>query len=87
MGKKEKLLAKLFSNKLPRDFTKQELDTLMQLCNCEKQYGGRGSSVAYGHTPTGRVLQFDAPHPGNELYPYQVKMVKNFLIDTKEYKR
>lgn len=84
MGRKEKLLSKLFSDKLPRNFTKQELDTLMKLCNCEKEYGGRGSSIAFVHLPTGRVLQFDGPHPGNDLYLYQVKMVKEFLLSVNE---
>ena len=70
--------------KLPRSFTTAELDTLMSQCGCEKRSGGRGSGIAFCHKKTGRILSFDGPHPGNELYPYQVKMVKKFLSDVGE---
>lgn len=42
----------------------------------QKSSGGRGSGLKYFHEPTGRILQFDGPHPEMELYLYQVKMVK-----------
>lgn len=56
----------------------------MSKCNCKKSSGGRGSGLKYFHEPTGRILQFDGPHPGNELYLYQVKMVKEFLQEVGE---
>lgn len=56
----------------------------MKKCNCTVDSGGRGSSVAFIHKPTGRVLQFDGPHPGKELYLYQIKMVKAFLEEVGE---
>ena len=84
MSKKEDLLDKLCRKPLPKNFTKRELDLLMAKCDCEKGQGGRGSSIAYFHKPTGRILIFDGPHPGNELYNYQIKMVINFLKELGE---
>ena len=52
---------------------------LMSKCNCEKYQGGRGSGIGYRYIPTGRAVQFDAPHPGKELYTYQIKAVIEFL--------
>lgn len=84
MPKKDALLEKLTRKSIPRNFTKSELDYLMGKCGCEKYSGGRGSSIAYFHRDTKRVLQFDGPHPGNELYPYQIKMVRKFLQEIGE---
>lgn len=53
----------------------------MAECGCVKTTGGRGSAIAYIHSATNRKLIFDGPHPGNELYSYQVKMVREFLKD------
>ena len=87
MALKDKLLRKLFQRKLPRNFTKQELDTLMKQCGCIKGQGGRGSGIRYYHEATGRIVAFDEPHPENTLYPYQVKMVRQFLKEVGEYKQ
>ena len=84
MSKKEVLIDKLCKKPLPKNFTTKELDSLMAKCNCEKRQGGRGSSIAYFHKPTERILTFDGPHPGNELYRYQVKMVIKFLKELGE---
>ena len=86
MPTKDKLLKKLFQKKLPRNFTKQELNALLTQCGCQKGQGGRGSGIRLYHEQTGRILAFDEPHPENELYLYQVKMVRQFLRDTGEYK-
>ena len=86
MPDKKKLMAKLFSAKLPRNFSKQELVSLLNQCQCIQGHGGRGSGIRFLHEPTGRILAFDEPHPGNELYPYQVKMVRRFLEEIGERK-
>ena len=85
MPNKEKLLKKLYSKQLPRNFTKGDLTTLMSACGCEKGQGGRGSGIRFFHRKTGRILAFDEPHPGNELYPYQVKMTRAFIKEIGEY--
>ena len=79
MPTKKALIQKLTSAKLPRSFTVRELDSLMSKCSCEKYQGGRGSGIGYRHMPTNRVIQFDAPHPGKDLYAYQIKAVIAFL--------
>lgn len=84
MPKKESLIEKLCRKPTPKNFTKRELDTLMGKCNCEKFPGGRGSGIGYVHNETKRVVQFDEPHPGNELYGYQIKKVIQFLKDIGE---
>lgn len=84
MPKKKDLLEKLCRKPMPRNFTKQELDVLMGKCDCVKRQGGRGSGIGYYHERTGRILQFDEPHPGNELYLYHIKMTVQFLKDIGE---
>ena len=78
MPTKEKLIKKLFQSRMPRHFTKQELEVLLSQCGCVKNSGGRGSGIRFVHSATGRILAFAEPHPGNDLYPYQVRMVRKF---------
>lgn len=84
MRKKEELIDELCRKPAPKNYTTQMLDALMRQCNCEKKPGGRGSAIAYVHQPTGRVLIFDGPHPGKELYNYQIKKVIGFLKELDE---
>ncbi len=84
MPTKKALIEKLTSRPLTRNFTVKELDSLMSKCGCEKYQGGRGSGIGYRHLVTGRAIQFDSPHPGKELYIYQVKAVITFLHDIGE---
>ncbi len=84
MPKRENLLRKLCRKPAPKNFTTRELNTLMGMCGCTSFQGGRGSGIGFVHTATKRVLQFDGPHPGHELYGYQVKKVIRFLKDIGE---
>ena len=86
MPKKKDLIEKLFRKPYPKNFTTRELDILMNKCNCSKFQGGRGSGIGYVHNLTQRSIQFDGPHPGNELYKYQIQKVRQFIeeIDEKE---
>lgn len=84
MPKKEKLLDKLMQKQIPKNFTKNELDALMSQCGCVKYPGGRGSAISYYHSKSGRILRFDGPHPGNELYTYHIKKVREFLVEIEE---
>lgn len=87
MGKKDDLINKLFAKRMPRNFTIRELMLLMEQCNCKTFQGGRGSSIGFFHEPTKRILQFDLPHPENELYLPLVKKTKAFLIDIGEVEK
>ena len=84
MPKKKDLLEKLCRKPIPKNFTIAELDVLMSKSGCEKGYGGRGSSSSYYHESTKKILQFDEPHPGKELYTYQIKKIIQFLKDVGE---
>ena len=84
MAKKSKLLERLLSKPTPTNFTVKDLDNLMKQCGCQKFQGGRGSGIGYMHIATKRIVQFDGPHPGNELYRYQIKMIIEFLKETGE---
>ncbi len=84
MPKKKDLLEKLCRKPSPKNFTTRELDALMGKCGCIKFSGGRGSGIGFVHEDTKRVLQFDQPHPGNELYRYQIDKVVQFLKDIGE---
>lgn len=84
MPSKKDLVNKLTAKPMPRNFTVRDLDALMSKCDCDKYQGGRGSGIGYIHRPTQRAIQFDGPHPGKELYRYQIKMVIAFLKDVGE---
>ncbi|MDD2957217.1 MAG: type II toxin-antitoxin system HicA family toxin [Lachnospiraceae bacterium] len=84
MPKKQDLIEKLCRKPNPKNFTTRELDLLMAKCDCEKFSGGRGSGIGFVHTETERILQFDQPHPGNELYRYQINKTIQFLKDIGE---
>lgn len=77
MARLEKLLSRIKTR--PKDYTVNELNTLMSQCGCTVGHGGRGSSLKYYHPPSGKTLGFDGPHPGNTLYPYQIKSTLVFL--------
>ena len=47
MSIKDKILRKVFQKGMPRNVSKQELDTLMAQCGCLKGQGGRGSGVRF----------------------------------------
>lgn len=84
MPKKKDLLEKLCRKPRPQNFTTRELDLLMSKCDCEKFSGGRGSGIGFVHNRTKRILQFDQPHPGNELYGYQINKTIQFLKEIGE---
>ena len=84
MPKKKDLIEKLCRKPSPKNFTTRELDILMKKCNCEKFPGGRGSGIGFVHIGSKRILQFDQPHPGNELYRYQITKTIQFLKEIGE---
>lgn len=78
MSKKEKLLEKLKSK--PKDFTYEELKTLLNYLGFYEDNKGRtsGSRVEFireGH----KKIQLHKPHPRNVLKPYQIEILLNEL--------
>lgn len=86
MPKKKDLIDKLCRKPYPKNFTTRELNQLLSKCNCKMFSGGRGSGIGFVHDETKRVIQFDQPHPGKELYKYQIEKTIEFLKDIGEIK-
>jgi len=74
MGKHEKLLAKLKSR--PKDFTFQELATLLSGFGYRLSTQGRssGSAVRFVHSEHAPI-SLHKPHPSNELKRYVIEDV------------
>ncbi|MCL2494691.1 MAG: type II toxin-antitoxin system HicA family toxin [Oscillospiraceae bacterium] len=71
MSKKEKLINRLKSR--PRDFTINELDTLMSHMGFWKRNAGKTSGSRIEYTNDGKkFIKLHRPHPGNEYKPYQL---------------
>lgn len=80
MGKKEKLIKRLLS--LPKDFTFNEAETLLNYLSYSRSNKGKtsGSRVIFlsdTHSP----ILLHKPHPNNELKNYQVKQLVQILKD------
>lgn len=77
MGKKEKLIARLKSS--PKDFTFDEMQTLLTALDFKKSNKGKtsGSRVKFikGNIP----IILHKPHPRNYLLEYQVKQIIEVL--------
>ncbi|MGB5685884.1 MAG: type II toxin-antitoxin system HicA family toxin [Candidatus Electrothrix sp.] len=80
MGKKEKLLTKLFANPIPKNFRWPELVTLTKQHGFKKSCQG-GSHYMFEHEQTGLRFSMSKTHPGGILKIYQVKQAKKALLD------
>lgn len=76
MGKHDKLLAKLKSR--PKDFTFQEVATLLAGFGYVLNQGGGGSRVRFEHERCAPLFMHK-PHPSPVLKPYQVDHVLDVL--------
>ncbi len=81
MSKHDKLIKKLLRR--PRDFSCEELRTLLHGLGYEEESKGRvsGSRVAFIHRTTRHIIRLHKPHPGNELKLYQVDQIIKVLKD------
>lgn len=79
MGKSEKLLNQLLRN--PKDFTFNELETLLNSFGFELSNAGgtSGSAVRFINRETGQIIRLHKPHPSPVLKQYLVKFVINEL--------
>ena len=78
MSKKEKLLKRFLER--PRNFTIDELETLLRIFGFARSEGGRtsGSRVRFIH-PLHPPISLHRPHPGNTLKRYQMEQVDTYL--------
>jgi len=72
-----KTLAALFANPVPKNLAWADLESLLRNIGCEV-IEGDGSRVGF-ECETMR-LDLHRPHPGKEAKPYQIKLVRDFLI-------
>lgn len=76
MGKHEKLLGKLKNR--PRDFTFQEITTLLAGFDYVLNQSGSGSRVKFEHEHCAPIL-LHKPHPSPVLKPYVIDQVLEVL--------
>lgn len=79
MSRKGKLIKRLKS--LTKDFTFDEMDTLLGLLSFEISNKGKtsGSRVEYYNKDLDKSIMLHKPHPEKELPEYAVKRIKNDL--------
>ena len=77
MSQKDKLI-KRFCQK-PKDFTYDELRTLLLYFGYEEDDSGNGSRVKFYNKELSDVISLHKPHPGNIVKQYILKMVMEKL--------
>lgn len=78
MAKKTKQLQRLFASPSPKDFTWQELLTVMRAAGYRESCSG-GSHYIFEHE-NGHRFSMAKTHPSGLLKPYQVSAAKEALI-------
>lgn len=73
MSKKEKLIEKLL--KKPKDFTYDEMESLLSYFGYELKQGGSGSGVKFIKEGSNDVINFHKPHPDGILKRYVLDQV------------
>lgn len=79
MGKKEKLIKRLKS--MPKDFTFEEMQTLLSLLGFEISNKGKTSGSRVKFFKDGIYIILHKPHPQKELRSYQIKQVLETLAE------
>ncbi|WP_101776429.1 type II toxin-antitoxin system HicA family toxin [Pasteurella oralis] len=78
MSRADKLLEKLKKEPPPKDFTWNELRSLLTNLGFEEKQG-TGSRVKFVHSNLKYPISLHKPHPGNELKIYIIEQVKGAL--------
>ena len=73
MGKKEKLIERLL--KKPKDFTFEEMVTLLSYLGYELKRGGTGPGVKFVKDGSNEVINFHKPHPNGILKSYIINQI------------
>ena len=73
MGKKEKLIERLLEK--PKDFTFEEMVTLLSYLGYELKRGGTGSGVKFVKDGSNEVINFHKPHPNGILKSYIINQI------------
>lgn len=72
MSKRDKLLERLLNK--PKDFTYNELKTLLSGFGYEEDHSGKtsGSRIKFINYHTKKIISLHKPHPDNTLKSYQI---------------
>lgn len=73
MSKKDKLIDRLL--KKPKDFTFDEMESLLLYFGYELKQGGTGSGVKFIKGGSNEVINFHNPHPSGILKRYVLEQV------------
>lgn len=73
MSKKDKLLDRLL--KKPKDFTFDEMESLLSYFGYKLKSGGTGSGVKFIKEGSSEVINFHKPHPSGILKRYVLEQV------------
>ena len=73
MSKKDKLIDRLL--KKPKDFTFNEMESLLSYLGYELKQGGTGSGVKFIKDGSNEVINFHKPHPSGILKRYVLDQV------------
>lgn len=73
MSKKDKLIKRLL--KKPKDFTFDEMESLLSYFDYELKQGGTGSGVKFMKIGSNDVINFHKPHPNGILKRYILDQV------------
>ncbi len=73
MSTKDKLIEKLLSK--PKDFTYDELKTILRYWGYKEDTHGNGSRVSFFNDETKAVIKIHKPHPSNIIKPYVVELI------------
>lgn len=73
MSKKDKLIERLL--KKPKDFTYDEMASLLSYFDYELKQGGTGSGVKFIKKGSNEVINFHKPHPNGVLKRYVLEQV------------
>lgn len=73
MSKKDKLIERLLSK--PKDFTFDEMVTLLSKFGYNLKQGGTGSGVKFIKEGSNEVINFHKPHPNGVLKKYVLEQV------------
>jgi hypothetical protein len=73
MSKKDKLIEKLLAK--PKDFTFDEMVSLLSYLGYDLKQGGTGSGVKFIKEGSSEVINFHKPHPNGALKKYILEQV------------
>jgi hypothetical protein len=73
MSKKDKLIEKLLSK--PKDFTFDEMVSLLSYFGYDLKQGGTGSGVKFIKEGSNEVINFHKPHPNGTIKRYVLEQI------------